>query len=375
MTMPEWRRASVLGVIATAMLAVVAHAGYRLVPVEGAWMPRTRGTATRLPDGRVLIAGGNRGPASGPTAATEIFDPDTRRLSPGPSLIVPRTQHAALALPDGRVLLVGGTTLTYIVPTASAEIIHAETGSQRIADMALPRGGEPFLALARDGSAFVFGGTQEGRFGQINELVEQLIPGATAWTPAGRLELPCQAAWLRLDAERVLRLPGGEDRSSGHVLRRACASWAEEWRLAPSPAGRLVGGLASPHGQALGGTWAEPLVLVITTETAILELDPSGVRSPRVLRTPSNGPHHDGPPLLAWGQGELVVFGPAIRILHLESGGADDVLEWTWRKNFTATVVSPEMILIAGGTNAEAPTGLGTIQPPMLLIRDPPPSH
>ncbi len=78
-------------------------------------------TATVLPDGRVLIAGGYRAEASGlpvALAETELFDPRTGVFTAGPPLGVtnaaggftpyPRAFHAATALPDGRILFTGG---------------------------------------------------------------------------------------------------------------------------------------------------------------------------------------------------------------------------------------------------------------------------
>jgi hypothetical protein len=70
-----------------------------------------------LPDGRVLVAGG-QGPnlfgdtgfnATPSTAATEIFDPGTNAFSPGPPMPTPRSGGASVVLSDGSVLLVDGT--------------------------------------------------------------------------------------------------------------------------------------------------------------------------------------------------------------------------------------------------------------------------
>ena len=84
------------------------------------------GTATNLPDGRVLVAGGFGElqdldcPASAPTAtcftaeATSdawIFDPPSGRFFPVEGgMLVPRAGHTATALEDGRVLLAGGAS-------------------------------------------------------------------------------------------------------------------------------------------------------------------------------------------------------------------------------------------------------------------------
>jgi len=68
--------------------------------------PRSSHTATLLPDGRVLIAGGGNGPGN-LTAGVEIFDPATGSLTPGPAMPQPR-QAASIVLPDGDILITGG---------------------------------------------------------------------------------------------------------------------------------------------------------------------------------------------------------------------------------------------------------------------------
>ncbi|MBK8726571.1 MAG: hypothetical protein IPL96_11165 [Holophagaceae bacterium] len=64
-------------------------------------------TATRLRDGRLLIAGGGDGMQS--HASAEILDPATRSFMPCASLRQPREGHSATLLPDGSVLIVGGS--------------------------------------------------------------------------------------------------------------------------------------------------------------------------------------------------------------------------------------------------------------------------
>ncbi|MFO0760653.1 MAG: hypothetical protein U0359_29515 [Byssovorax sp.] len=84
--------------------------------------PRANHTATLLPDGKVLLAGGRAGFAEdgdpmsntldpGPDGApwAEIFDPETETFeaTPGP-MVELRSHHTATLLADGRVLLAGG---------------------------------------------------------------------------------------------------------------------------------------------------------------------------------------------------------------------------------------------------------------------------
>lgn len=63
--------------------------------------------ATRLQDGRVLVAGGN--PRYwGTTATVEIYDPATGQWSNSPPLPEPRSWPASTLLADGRVAIMGG---------------------------------------------------------------------------------------------------------------------------------------------------------------------------------------------------------------------------------------------------------------------------
>jgi hypothetical protein len=65
-------------------------------------------TATLLPDGHVLIAGG-LGRDEHPIAELEIWDPKTGKWTIAAKLSEPRAYHGAVMLPNNRVLFVGGT--------------------------------------------------------------------------------------------------------------------------------------------------------------------------------------------------------------------------------------------------------------------------
>src|SRR5438046_341271 len=74
---------------------------------------RSSHTATLLADGKVLVVGGEgldakRRPIR--LASVELFDPDSRIWSPAGNLSTARSGHTATLLPDGRVLVVGGET-------------------------------------------------------------------------------------------------------------------------------------------------------------------------------------------------------------------------------------------------------------------------
>jgi len=79
-------------------------------------------TATLLEDGRVLAAGGTS-TALYPTALSsiELYDPSTGQWTAGDSLATARHTHSATLLPDGQVLVAGGLDAD-VSPLASAEL-------------------------------------------------------------------------------------------------------------------------------------------------------------------------------------------------------------------------------------------------------------
>ncbi len=87
------------------LLTAIAGAHLTLLwnPADGKWnlagptgTLRQRPTATKLPNGLVLVAGGTDMSGS-PTASTEFFDPATKKWSTGSSLTTGRGDHAATA--------------------------------------------------------------------------------------------------------------------------------------------------------------------------------------------------------------------------------------------------------------------------------------
>src|SRR5262249_6464354 len=86
-------------------------------PARGQWSAtgsmvdaRVGHQAVRLADGRVLVTGGElrTGGATRALAYCELFDPATGSWTPTGSLGTARKGHQATLLPDGRVLVTGG---------------------------------------------------------------------------------------------------------------------------------------------------------------------------------------------------------------------------------------------------------------------------
>src|SRR5262245_58560248 len=108
------------------MWTAIAQPGGNFVRTGPMAVARSYHAATRLPDGRVLITGGDTGSGAEVTASAELYDPLTGRFQATGDMNSARTGHTATLLPkSGKVLLVGGTFLD----TPTAELYDPSTGT------------------------------------------------------------------------------------------------------------------------------------------------------------------------------------------------------------------------------------------------------
>ena len=184
---------------------------------------RDQDTATLLADGRVLITGGDDGLKV--LASAEIYDPQTGKFTATGSMTTPRLLHSAILLPDGDVLIAGGCVSEDTCGTgttvASAELYNPKTGKfSATGSMETPRG-LPTLTLLPNGRVLVAGGCSGGGEGTL--LAELYDPKTGTFTPTtGPMAVPrCTHTATLLPDGNVL-IAGGDD--GGYMRGNSLAS-------------------------------------------------------------------------------------------------------------------------------------------------------
>ncbi|WP_343226458.1 PKD domain-containing protein [Pseudomarimonas salicorniae] len=139
---------------------------------------RSRAGAALLPDGRVLLAGG-QDLSSAALSTADLWDPATDTWAPTASMAVARYSTRATALADGRVMISGG--LNGQGKQGSAELFDPLTGAfTTTGSLAIARSGHAAVALP-DGGLLVAGGYTNG---SVTHSLERFDPVLEIWSSA-----------------------------------------------------------------------------------------------------------------------------------------------------------------------------------------------
>jgi hypothetical protein len=223
-------------------------------PITGTWTAaagltaaRYGHTATLLSDGRVLIAGGrgsvpeNGGADSVELASAETYDPVTGLWTGTTPMPERRDAYTATMLLDGRVLFVGRSAQLYDPATAS----WTATGSMARRDSG------HFATLLRDGRVLV-----TGCGFPLCRTAELYDPQTNSWTQTG--DMIERRAWFGaglLPDGRVLVTGGGDGGYGGSPTAELYDPDTGTWTLTPN--------MLSEHGYHEGVTLNDGRFLVV----------------------------------------------------------------------------------------------------------------
>ncbi|MEI6448024.1 MAG: kelch repeat-containing protein [Actinomycetes bacterium] len=207
------RLIAVVAVLASVAFAPAAQAGGFDVftPTGSLVTPRLQETASVLPSGKVLFAGGTI--SGGVTATTELYDPATGLFAKTGDLATARSEAAAAVLPSGKILIAGGYEGTAGV-LASAEIYDPATGLfTSTGNLSEARRGATASVLT-SGKVLIAGGINGSS--AILNTAELYDPVKGVFTPAGSPLINARygATALTLPSGKVL-LSGGVESVGG----------------------------------------------------------------------------------------------------------------------------------------------------------------
>ena len=346
-------------------------------------------TATLLPTGLVLIAGGfdNQGSNISYSSA-ELFNPATGTFNTlGSTMRAPRSHHAATLLTNGQVLLSGGDT-----SGASAEVFDPNTGSFTLlpASLSVGRSGHSATLLS-NGWVLVAGGAFRQADGSLalRNSAEMFDPTTQTFTAlmAGpgvgiqSARSAVLAASISLSTGRAghgaVLLPSGKVLLVGGFVpigsNFSALSTAEVFDPATGTFGALAAVMTTsraeqtatlmPDGKVLlvGGTTAYSAAAVLRSAEAFDALPPSVqqfARLPARLPTPL-GLHAavrlaNGQVLITGGVSAEQIPSPVLNTAYLYNPGTQSFTTLpttlrTTRDNHTATLLPTGLVLIAGG--------------------------
>ena len=256
-------------------------------PQTDRWRPtgsmnqaRWRHTATVLPNGKVLVAGGFANPIANTNAqpvhnSAELYDPVTGQFTPTGSMQTRRGLHVAQLLTNGKVLVAGGRTCDappascdFTVRTNTAEIYDPATGQfTPTGSMNVPRH-TTSAVLLHNGKVLVPAGFSAPDPHDTDNTADLYDPSTGRWTLTGNLNVArARQGGMLLPDGRVVVGPGSRRTIFGPPFFSQIQTTTEfyvpgtnSWVLAGNPIlpGRFNFQFTTlPNGKALmAGGWA-----------------------------------------------------------------------------------------------------------------------
>ncbi|MET0502941.1 MAG: kelch repeat-containing protein [Candidatus Binatia bacterium] len=192
-------------------------------PANGTWSgtgslntERYRHTATRLPDGKVLVAGGYNSSFLSLNGA-EVYDPATGTWSGTGTLNTNRTDHTATLLPNGNVLVAGGYNVSgnRFSPLTNSELYDPVTGTWSATGALSVARSNHTATLLPNGKVLVAGGEIYGVFPSLSLNSAELYDPATGtWSVTANLNFPRRGHTATVLSDRRVLIAGGDNQGT-----------------------------------------------------------------------------------------------------------------------------------------------------------------
>lgn len=228
-------------------------------------------TANLLPDGSVVIAGGEVDPGLSSTPHALVLGSAERfsenRVTPMPAMATGRAKHTATLLADGSLLVVGGFDANGQA-IASAERWNPTTKTWQTLPPASVARYSHTATLLPDGRVMVCGGI--GTDGQILPSVELFDPKTQTWSDAAPLPIPLYGHAATLLASGKVLTAGGTWLSNLGPM-----PWAWTWN--PTSNTWQVGGHIASSGSPDLGSISTQITLAPRPDGSALVLTPEHI--------------------------------------------------------------------------------------------------
>src|SRR5262249_48475009 len=233
-------------------------------PATGKWTPtndlngiRANHTATLLPNGKVLVAGGEEADFDGPIIrSAEIYDPATGRWTTTGSLSEVRAYHTATLLPNGNVLVAGGCcTFGFngqrtVNTINTAELYDPSTGSWSATGSLSTAHQDQSATLLPDGKVLLAAGFATNMplnfgFYTVLNTTELYDPSTGSWSLTSSLNTERYGHTATLLSNGKVLVAGGS-RKSGNVF--TTLKGAELFDLSQPQSGTVTSVSAASYG-------------------------------------------------------------------------------------------------------------------------------
>jgi hypothetical protein len=309
--------------------------------------PRSGQTATLLPDGKVLIAGGMRRNQDFYKSA-ELYDPATGKFQPTGEMKVARVGHIAVLLRSGKVLIAGGWVGQG--GTDSAELYDPAVGKFTQIGKMTSRRGRPSATLLPDGDVLIAGGEESDN--ESLASAEMFHFTTLLFQPTGSmLHARVSHTATLLNDGRVLIAGGytGSVSASAELYDPKAGTFTETGSLGSARCKHTAGVL--PDGRVLiaGGSdsrgWSENLSSAEIYDSRTGKFTPTASMNDRRFKLPDEAVQlPSGRLLIAGGSKEVEIFDPASGKFLLAAGQLNE--PWHF---MTETKLRDGSVLLAGG--------------------------